>query len=74
MKVEKEELQELVNYIETDHKGDYIPIVLELSRAIYMLHYLAEENVDEVKLQNTCYELFRLIECFCEAGYVKYSN
>ena len=38
---------------------------------IYMLHYVDKEDVGALKIQNTCFELYNLIECFYEAYQVK---
>jgi len=74
MKVKTAELKELIDYIDSYHNGDYIPVIVDLSRAIYMLHYVEKDDVSELKMQNTCYELFRLVECFYEAHYQQQNN
>ncbi|MEM0941017.1 MAG: hypothetical protein AAF600_11320 [Bacteroidota bacterium] len=67
MKVKTAELKELIDHIDSYHNGDHIPVIIDLSRIIYMLHYVEKGDVSELKIQNTCYELFNLIECFYEA-------
>jgi len=71
MKVKTAELEKLIDHIESYHRGDYIPVIIDLSRAIYMLHYVEKDDVSELKRQNTCFELFNLIECFYEAYQVQ---
>ncbi|NQZ74938.1 MAG: hypothetical protein HRT61_02350 [Ekhidna sp.] len=71
MKTKNEELKKLIEHIESYHNGDYIPIIIDLSRAIYMLHYVDKDDVGALKIQNTCFELYNLIECFYEAYQVR---
>ncbi|MEM0940665.1 MAG: hypothetical protein AAF600_18730 [Bacteroidota bacterium] len=38
-------LQALIDYLESYHNRNYVPIIIDLVRAIYMLHYVEEDNV-----------------------------
>ena len=71
MKTKKEALNKLIERIEGYHNGDFIPIIMDLSSAIYMLHYVDRDDVADLKIQNTCFELYHLIECFYEAYQVQ---
>ena len=67
MKVKPEELGALMHHIEDELSGDYVEIIVDLLRTLYMLHYLEEDDIPPSVKHDTCYELYRLAECFHKA-------
>ncbi|ELR68037.1 hypothetical protein C900_01211 [Fulvivirga imtechensis AK7] len=67
-----EDLHELKEHIENNYAGDYASLSLELSKAVYLLHYLEKDVIGQYDIQNTCFALQRLNECFHHAHYKKW--
>ena len=63
----KPELSELIRHIEDNYAGDYASLSQELSKAVYLLHYLEKDVIDQHQVQDICFALQRLNECFQKA-------
>ena len=63
-KIEKKDLKELFEHIGGVYVGDYAAISRDLNRAVYYLHYLEKDVVRPHDVQDTCYALHQLAECF----------
>ncbi len=71
MKVQQEELDKFIKYIEDYLECDYVTVIIDMARAIYMLHYVEEDDVKPLEIKNVSYELQQLMEAFYEAHQVQ---
>ncbi|UII31983.1 hypothetical protein LVD17_27220 [Fulvivirga ulvae] len=69
-----EELLALKEHIEDNYAGDYAALNLELSRAIYLLHYVEKEVTGIYDVQDTCFALQRLNECIYHAHHKRWQK
>ena len=63
-KIKKKDLKNLYKHISSVYVGDYATISRELNRAVYYLHYLEKDMIPTHEVQDTCYALHQLGECF----------
>lgn len=69
-KTKKKDLAPLAKYVNEIHEGNLLALTNSLDRAIYMFHYLTEEeNFTQPEKQNTCYALVGIRERLMEAYY-----
>ncbi|MBL6446764.1 hypothetical protein JMN32_10605 [Fulvivirga sp. 29W222] len=68
------ELQELKEHIENNYAGDYAALSLELSKAVYLLHYLENDEICRHDVQGTCFALQQLNECFHHAHHQQWQQ
>ena len=52
------------NYIHTSCDGNILYLISDLDDALYMLHFIDNESFTQSELQNICYALKGLRECF----------
>ena len=64
---ELEELQVLVDHIKEIYLGDYACVSRALEKAVYYLHYLEKDVLNPHEIQDVCYELHELGQCFHDA-------
>ena len=68
MKLSKKKvLKRLITYIENEYDNDYTLLYRDLQNAIYCLHFLAEDDVPRNEVQDLCFVLHKLGECFYDA-------
>ena len=66
-KIKKEDLSPLASYVNEFFDGDLLSLMHSLDRAIYMFHYLPEEeNFSAREKQNVCFALMGLKESLME--------
>ena len=63
-KIKKKDLKNLYEHISGVYVGDYASISRDLNRAVYYLHYLEKDLIPTHEVQDTCYALHELGECF----------
>ncbi|MEM9859897.1 MAG: hypothetical protein AAF843_21300 [Bacteroidota bacterium] len=63
----KKELAELLDHIQDSHAGDYASVSRDLNKAIYCLHFLKKDEVPRDEVQDLCFALHKLSECFYRA-------
>jgi len=64
MKNKTKVLQELQDHIEDSYAGDYASVSRDLTKAIYCLHFLEKEEIPPHEVQDLCFALHQLSECF----------
>ena len=60
---ELEELEVLLDHIKEIYLGDYACVSRALEKAVYYLHYLEKDVLNPHEIQDTCYELHKLVSC-----------
>ena len=68
------ELERLKEHIENNYAGDYAALSLELSKAVYILHYVEKEVIGLDDLQDTCFALQQLNECIYHAHHTRWQK
>ncbi|MEM9859928.1 MAG: hypothetical protein AAF843_21455 [Bacteroidota bacterium] len=63
----KKELAELLDHISDSYAGDYASVSHDLNKAIYCLHFLAKDEIPRDEVQDLCFALHKLSECFYRA-------
>ncbi len=63
----KKELAELLNHIQDSYAGDYASVSRDLNKAIYCLHFLEKDEIPRDEVQDLCFALHKLGECFHQA-------
>ena len=63
----KKELATLINHIQDSYAGDYTNISRDLNKAIYCLHFLEKDEIPRDEVQDLCFALHKLGECFHQA-------
>ena len=64
MKVSKKEFQQLLHHITDSYAGDYASVSSDLNKAIYCLHFLEKDEIPKDEVQDLCFALHKLGECF----------
>ena len=67
MKPRKKELIKLLDHIADRYAGDYIAVSHDLNKAIYYLHFLEKDQIPADDVQDLCFALQQLVECFYHA-------
>ena len=67
MKLKKKELTKLLDHIADSYAGDYASVSRDLNKAIYCLHFLAKDEIPRDEVQDLCFALHKLGECFYQA-------
>ena len=67
MKIRKKELTELLDHIANSYAGDYASVSHDLNKAIYCLHFLKKDEIPHDEVQDLCFALHKLGECFHRA-------
>ena len=62
--IQKKDLENLFEHISSIYVGDYATVSRDLNRAVYYLHYLEKEMIPTHEVQDTCFALHQLGECF----------
>ena len=63
----KKELAKLINHIQESYAGDYASVSRNLNKAIYCLHFLEKDEIPRNEVQDLCFALHKLGECFHQA-------
>ena len=63
----KKELTELIHHIQDSYAGDYASVSRDLNKAIYYLHFLQKDEIPKDEVQDLCFALHQLSECFYRA-------
>ena len=63
----QEELAPLAHCINEQYEGDYYAISHYISNAIYMLHYLPEDDFETKERQDVCFALHQIITSLYQA-------
>ena len=63
----KKELAKLIHHIQDSYAGDYASISRDLNKAIYCLHFLEKDEIPRDEVQDLCFALHKLGECFHQA-------
>ena len=63
----KKELDKLINHIQESYAGDYASVSRNLNKAIYCLHFLEKDEIPRNEVQDLCFALHKLGECFHQA-------
>ena len=64
MKTRKKELTKLLAHIADSYAGDYASVSHDLNKAIYYLHFLEKDEIPRDEVQDLCFALHKLGECF----------
>ena len=67
MKIRKKELARLMTHIHDSYAGDYASVSHDLNKAIYCLHFLEKDEIPRDEVQDLCFALHKLSECFYRA-------
>lgn len=67
MKIRKKELARLMTHIHDSYAGDYASVSYDLNKAIYCLHFLEKDEIPRDEVQDLCFALHKLSECFYRA-------
>ena len=67
MKLRKKELARLIQHIQESYAGDYASVSRDLNKAVYCLHFLAKDEIPRHEIQDLCFALHKLGECFHQA-------
>ena len=59
-------LNKLFTYIQNECDGDYGLIHRDLCKIIYCLHFVRDQEVPRNEVQELCFILYKLSECFDE--------
>ena len=62
--LKRKELQKLLDHIADSYAGDYASVSRDLNKAIYCLHFLAKDEIPRSEVQDLCFALHKLSECF----------
>ena len=65
--LKRKELQKLLDHIADSYAGDYASVSRDLNKAIYCLHFLEKEEIPRHEVQDLCFALHKLGECFYQA-------
>ena len=65
--ITQSELSPLAGFINDHYEGDLFAISRYLDNAVYMLRYVPDEAFTVDELQNVCFALNNIKECFYEA-------
>ena len=63
----KKELQKLLDHIADSYAGAYASVSRDLNKAIYCLHFLEKDEIPRNEVQDLCFALHKLGECFHQA-------
>ncbi len=63
----KKELDKLLHHIQDSYAGDYASVSRDLNKAIYCLHFLKKDEIPRDEVQDLCFALHKLSECFYRA-------
>ncbi len=63
----KKELAKLIHHIQDSYAGDYASVSRDLNKAIYCLHFLKKDEIPKNEVQDLCFALHKLGECFHQA-------
>lgn len=63
----KKELAALIHHIQDSYVGDYASVSRDLNKAIYCLHFLEKDEIPRDEVQDLCFALHKLSECFYRA-------
>ena len=67
MKIRKKELAKLITHIQENYASDYASVSHDLNKAIYCLHFLEKDEIPKGEIQDLCFALHKLSECFYRA-------
>ena len=67
MNVLPEDFTTLFELLINEYEGDYTLISRHLYRAIYSMHFLNDGDVPRADIQDICFTLYQLSECFYQA-------
>ena len=67
MNVLPEDFASLFELLIDEYEGDYTLISRHLYRAIYSMHFLNDGDVPRADIQDICFTLYQLSECFYQA-------
>ena len=67
MKIRKKELTNLITHIQESYASDYASVSHDLYKAIYCLHFLEKDEIPTDEVQELCFALHKLGECFHQA-------
>ena len=56
-----------MTHIHDSYAGDYASVSHDLNKAIYCLHFLAKDEIPRNEIQDLCFALHKLGECFHQA-------
>ncbi|MEM8567822.1 MAG: hypothetical protein AAGF85_15275 [Bacteroidota bacterium] len=60
----KKELAQLLAFIADSYAGDYASVSRDLNKAICFLHFLQKDEIPRNEIQDLCFALHKLGECF----------
>ena len=60
-------LKKRIAHIHDSYVGDYASVSRDLNKAIYCLHFLEGDQVPRGEIQDLCFALHKLGECFHQA-------
>ena len=60
-----------MNHIANSYAGDYASVSRDLHKAIYCLHFLEKEEIPRDEVQDLCFALHTLGECFHQAHSIR---
>ncbi len=60
----QKQLQKLLDHIQSSYAGDYAAVSRDLDKAIYCLHFLKKNQIAHDEVQDLCFALHQLSECF----------
>ncbi|MEM9859416.1 MAG: hypothetical protein AAF843_18825 [Bacteroidota bacterium] len=63
----KKELAQLLTFIADSYADDYASVSRDLNKAIYCLHFLEKDEIPRNEVQDLCFALHKLGECFHQA-------
>ena len=67
MKIRKKELAKLITHVQESYVSDYASVSHDLNKAIYCLHFLGKDEIPRDEVQEVCFALHQLGECFYQA-------
>lgn len=67
----QKELTKLVEFINDSYTGDYTSVSRDLSKAIYFFIHLEKGMIDPKEVEDICFALHKLSECFYKAHRLK---
>lgn len=62
--IQAEQLSPLASFINDQYAGDLFAVSRYLDNAVYMLRYLEEDHFATQDVQNVCFALNKIKECF----------
>ena len=65
--VTEKDFAKLAEFINDMYDGDICTFSYYLDKAVYMLHYVEEDNFERIELLDTCFALNKAKECLRQA-------